>query len=241
MRVKTRRARRNKTIRAQRGGNQIERDTYVITLDTKSERFNRTAASLAAAKVKYQPYAAVNGLTLDRNTLPTLGIGRALFQSRKEGSNPHNLGAIGCFLSHRNLYRDILKNKKGPETQYLVFEDDAVVAPNFLSDLEQRLQYIPPDWDIVYMSKMHPVGTEIRPDIIHLEVDPTATKNFGTWGYLIKEKYIEFLLGFLEHMTDQIDAQINRTFGTHKAYCFKDPLVRTQGVNSTIELMEHHK
>lgn len=241
MRVKTRRASRrpNKTARAQRGGSLY--DSFVITLDTGSERFKRTTASLDAAHVTYQPYPAVNGLNLNLDTLPKLGIGRALFQSRKEGSRPHNLGAIGCFLSHRNLYKDILSRARGPETRYLVFEDDAVVTPTFVSDLEERLKHVPHDWDIVYMSKMYPIGKHIGHGIIHLEVDPTATKNFGTWGYLIKEKYVRFLYGFLEHMTDQIDAQINRTFGTHKAYCFENPLVVTHGVKSTIEGMEHHK
>lgn len=241
MRVKPRRTlrRRNKTTRTQRGGNQIQRDTFVITLDTESERFKRTVKSLQDAHIKYQAYPAVNGLKLSRDTLPNIGIGRALFQSRKEGSEPHNLGAIGCFLSHRNLYRDILNKAKGHEAQYLIFEDDAVVPPTFLHDLEQRLKHVPHDWDIVYMSKMYPIGKDIGHGIIHLKVDPTATKNFGTWGYLIKEKYVRFLYGFLEHMTDQIDAQINRTFGSHQAYCFKDPLVVTQGVKSTIESMEY--
>jgi hypothetical protein len=115
-----------------------------------------------------------------------------------------------------------------------------VVSPDFVSKLEEGLRHIPPDWDIVYMSKMNPIGKNIGHGILHLEVDTTATKNIGTWGYLIKERYVRFLYGFLEHMTDQIDSQINRTFSSHKAYCFENSLVATEGA-SIIDGMEHHK
>lgn len=225
--------------RKQKGGSK-RRDIFVITLDTESARYKTVSDSLKGAGVAFHPYPAVNGSKLNRDTLPTLGIGRALFQSRKEGSKPHNLGAIGCFLSHRNLYKDILDKPKGPDTEYIVFEDDVIIPKDFNTILEERLKHVPHDWDVVYMSKGYPEGKNIGHGVIRLSVEPTATKSFGTWAYIIKERYVKYLHGFLEHMTDQIDAQINRTFGTHKAYCFDGGVITTQHVNSTIADMENH-
>lgn len=221
----------------QTGGSHGIHETYVITLDKDSQRFKAVDAALKAAKVPFQIYPAVNGKSLNLDTLPSIGIGRALFQSRKVGGKPHNLGAIGCFLSHRNLYRDILAKSKGPETQYLIFEDDVQVKPDFLEEFDRRMKNVP-EWDVVYFSKMFPVGDNIGNDLIHLKRDPNAVKNHGTWAYIIKEKCIRRLFDLLEHMMDQVDAQINQEFDTMKAYCFNCNFVVTQAVTSTIANME---
>ena len=95
-----------------------------------------------------------------------------------------------------------------------------------------------PEWDVVYFSKMSPIGTDLGDGLIHLKRDPNALKNHGTWAYIIKEKCIRRLYDLLQQMTDQVDAQINQEFDTMRAYCFNCNFVVTQAVDSTIANME---
>jgi len=234
----TRRARRTRRRGGQRGGSRTSiAATYLITLDTSSARFKHAKESLDAADVPFHVRHAVNGRDLNLDTLPNIGIGRSLYESRNKASKPHNLGAIGCFLSHRGLYRDIIRHPRGPETQYLILEDDVLIPAAFLTELAERLSRVP-EWDIIYMSKMNPIGKRLGHGLIRLKRDPTARKNIGTWAYLIKEKCVRRLVALLEDMKDQIDAQINQEFDTMRAYCFEGAFVSTQNNGSEIEAME---
>jgi hypothetical protein len=52
----------------------------------------------------------------------------------------------GCADSHIRIWKDIIEN--GYETA-LVFEDDVVLDPNFVSKLDEIMNELPPDWDFV--------------------------------------------------------------------------------------------
>ena len=57
-------------------------------------------------------------------------------------------GAIGCYLSHINVWKDIIeKNNKTA----LIFEDDANASNINYNNIIKRLKLLPEDWDIYLM------------------------------------------------------------------------------------------
>jgi GR25 family glycosyltransferase involved in LPS biosynthesis len=55
-------------------------------------------------------------------------------------------GAVGCYLSHLNIYKQIMESDK----KYgLIFEDDVTFKPDFYHNLSQSILNIPDDWDIL--------------------------------------------------------------------------------------------
>lgn len=97
---------------------------FVITLDTSSDRATSIGTHLECMGIDFEYFVGVNGHGLpdeyiDEITDKTVKLHR---------------GAIGCYLSHTNLYEHMVE--KGSEA-ILVLEDDARVSPvltNMLRD-----------------------------------------------------------------------------------------------------------
>ena len=65
--------------------------------------------------------------------------------TRKYHYELSSYGAIGCYLSHVNIWKDIIK--KNNKTA-LIFEDDANVSNIKYNDIIKRVKLLPEDWDI---------------------------------------------------------------------------------------------
>lgn len=76
-------------------------------------------------------------------------------------------GAIGCALSHMQIWLDIMKHHgegkyHGNErSQFLVVEDDCEFAPDFSDELvEARLAEVPDDWQLVFLGGVDAMGLQ---------------------------------------------------------------------------------
>jgi GR25 family glycosyltransferase involved in LPS biosynthesis len=54
-------------------------------------------------------------------------------------------GSIGCYLSHYNIWKTLIKDKN---ENYLIFEDDSVFTTITVNEINYRLSLLPKDWDI---------------------------------------------------------------------------------------------
>ena len=103
-------------------------------------------------------YDAIDGNELDNNYINSI-IG---IQGKKSIDNyyKHNIirknhyelssyGAIGCYLSHVNLWKEIIKNNI---KNAIIFEDDAIVSNIEYNYLIKRLNLLPNDWDIYLLN-----------------------------------------------------------------------------------------
>lgn len=54
-------------------------------------------------------------------------------------------GAVGCYLSHINVWKDIIKNNY---KKTLIFEDDANCSNITYNTIIKRIKLLPDDWDI---------------------------------------------------------------------------------------------
>ena len=98
----------------------------------------------------YELFKAVDGKQVDLGKYVTQnGMLNEILQTErngKEASLSINKGAIG-FYCHMNIWKDILDNN----IHQTILEDDANLPKNFNEILEDKIKYIPKDYDIILL------------------------------------------------------------------------------------------
>ena len=203
--------RRTRKIRRQRGGGSpLFQDAYTITLESHPERLTKMTQLAKKAGIDLKPWPGVVIKKAEIDTLPPLGIGTTTYKDRT--GRIFNLGVIGAFLAHRNLFHHIAANGAG-KTGTFISEDDIDILPDFYQKLAAVTPEIPADWDIIFLDKNIPTiqGKKVSPHIMKLEKDVTAKKNWGIWSYIVKNSSVApKILPCMEHMMDVPDIQLAR-------------------------------
>ncbi len=120
---------------------------FVVSLARATERRARMRDRLAGLQFRFLD--ATDKRDLDRERLRAEGIydedrtARA-FRSR----DPMPLGQIGCSLSHRRIYEEIVRNGW---RRAVVLEDDLVPLPDGLAALPDALSQLPASWELCYL------------------------------------------------------------------------------------------
>lgn len=156
---------------------------YVINLEKRYERWQRTQAICRSHGLFVNRVNAINGWKLNRRIL------------RELTTSDHQItkGAIGCLLSHLTILRHALKNQFAA---IWIMEDDITFVnnPHQIRSLLKELTEIDPDWDIFY--------TDIRNHWNYV-IKPIKQKNFiterllrvgrryGTHSIILSKKGIE--------------------------------------------------
>jgi GR25 family glycosyltransferase involved in LPS biosynthesis len=203
-------------------------EIFLINLASKKDRldnfinvYNKT--DLYGIK-NFQRISAVNGreLKLDRYVSKTGLQDIEMIETRgyRIRHNQLTRGAVGCYLSHLNIYK-IVRNNKIPYA--LIFEDDV----KFKSyDLYRKMRIlmakIPDDWDMLLLGCACHVCThngEYR-DVDHF---------FLLHAYVIKLSGAEKILNAIEFLPirQQIDSELSALASKNiiKVYCSTTPLV----------------
>lgn len=120
---------------------------YVITIKRAEERHHSLKKELHG--LKYNVHWGVDGKNLNYEDL----ISRGLYDSVKAKELRHDgndltLGEIGCALSHREIYMDMLANNY---KKILILEDDIYFIDSTDNDLILSLQELPDDWESLYL------------------------------------------------------------------------------------------
>ncbi|HSW87046.1 MAG TPA: glycosyltransferase family 25 protein [Rhabdochlamydiaceae bacterium] len=148
---------------------------YMINLDERPERYERTMKALTPYGILPYRFSAVNGWKLSFEAIDELGI---VFQSgmpngpiatvyrhvdgeeyigfeimKEVGVSyySHSLsrGAIGCILSHLSILQDAYDS--GYETIWIIEDDIRVVSnPHEIPFLISTLNNFAPDWDVFF-------------------------------------------------------------------------------------------
>jgi len=198
-------------------------DAYVITMDKYPERFPRIKANAEEAGIELKKWPGVEVKEEEVLSLPAKGVGTLIYTARA-GGQKRNLGAIGCFLAHRNLLEHIAANPVGLGT--LICEDDIVFPPDFYEKLSAVASEIPDDWDYIFLNKFKVNGKTISSRVMKLEQDLSSSTNMGTWAFIVKNASIESkILPHLAQMTDEIDLQLSRNADILATYLITPPLI----------------
>ena len=224
-----RRARRRSR---QRGGTKkhtnLFQDAYTITLPSHPYRWTEMDRQAKEAGINLQKWDGVVIKKEDINKLPELGVGTTNYKNRK--GDVFNLGVIGAYLAHRNLFDHISKTATADKKATFISEDDIHITPDFhekLLALEDEIQKHAADWDILFLDKNTPTiqGKNVSEHLIKLDKDVTSTKNWGIWSYVVRNDSIgSKIRPCMEHMLDVPDIHLAKFADKINMYVITPPI-----------------
>lgn len=97
----------------------------------------------------------------------------------------------GCLLSHLRVWENAINDSI--ET-VLIFEDDAVLAENFTTDLTAFLDHVPQDWDQLWIGGDHEPGT------VPIRINDNLYRPEAVWRthcYAVRGEFIKTLYRFI--------------------------------------------
>lgn len=191
-----------------------------INLDHRKDRNQNVLKELDNANITWDKYdlerlSAINGKDLTNNNIPDNLItqsGKDVAFNKKLNYPYMSKGAIGCALSHYNIYISIL-NSSNERT--LILEDDIIVDKDFIKKLESYKDDIPDDFDILWIGYHDSEDLNVMEKINDVCFVPSYI--FGTFAYIINKKAAEKLLE-LYPITVQVDSEIPKKFLELKVY-----------------------
>lgn len=120
----------------------------LINLERAAHRRAEMAREFDAVGLRYEIKSAIDGRRLSPDHLAQVDReGR-----RRLGLRPYDNGSIACWLTHREVMRDLAAN--GPDMM-AVFEDDARLTPE-LPEVLRVLETRPFTFDLVSLYRGHP-------------------------------------------------------------------------------------
>jgi len=197
------------TRKLQKGGSRttLFKDCYVISTDKNSQRYKNieNKAKLAGLPIQHWPATVINSNEHITMSLPLKGIGHSNFTDRSKQF--FNLGAIGCFLSHRELLKHISTRNDSIGT--LILEDDAEIPSDLFKKLDIILKELPDDWDILFLDKYAGKShTSVSKHIGKIKQTLHPYVCYGTYSYIVKNSSIKTkILPCLKFMTNYLDLQ----------------------------------
>jgi GR25 family glycosyltransferase involved in LPS biosynthesis len=197
--------------------NQLFPHKICINLDRRPDRWQRMQTEFARHGVEgVRRLPAVDGSTVQ---LPATW--------------KHTAGAYGCLLSHVAVVQQA--RELGHES-VLIFEDDAVLDPEFEIKFASFMEQVPSDWDMLYFGALHtdePV--KFRENVFRI------SKANSTFAYALKHTVFEAFLELnraAEHVLDVNAYALQQRFN---CYCFLPNLAWVQIEYSDVQnRLERH-
>jgi GR25 family glycosyltransferase involved in LPS biosynthesis len=126
---------------------------FCITLERRQDRWKRFQDQPGIKGLQVKRFLGVDGKTLDVKTDPrisTLTKRNIIAKMRRSHEEIDSIGAIGCTLSHMNIWKWMVDHQA---PLCFVFEDDAVVPPDFIARAnayikESPLLQDPSQWNV---------------------------------------------------------------------------------------------
>ena len=135
-------------------------------------------------------------------------------------------GAIGCSLSHFNIWKDILDNNIN---QTLILEDDANLPTNFNNLLDFYIKDIPSDYDIILL------GCKCL-DCANYKKYRKVNRFWLTHAYIITKKCIEKIYDKMFPIKQQIDSELSDLSDIINIYALKKNIVNQYSSESDIQI-----
>lgn len=190
--------------------NQIDK-IYCINLDRRPDRWKQADAEFKKHNLQVERFSAVDGHALPGKEHLTL-----------------KPGLYGCTASH---YLVIERAKYLRLKVIMVFEDDAVLHPDFNNRLELLLADLPEDWHMVQLGGSHREAPTALPGTTYMRANKTLTSH----GYIIRETLYERMLAKLKPMQTPVDCVFAELQPNNKIYIPDPPLAWQRGGFSDIE------
>uniref|UniRef100_A0A8P4FZS8 procollagen galactosyltransferase n=1 Tax=Dicentrarchus labrax TaxID=13489 RepID=A0A8P4FZS8_DICLA len=167
---------------------------FMINLVRRSDRRERMLRTLYEQELSCKVVAAVDGKALNKTDIESMGIKMLPGYKDPYHGRPLTKGELGCFLSHYNIWKEIVD--RGLQTS-LVIEDDLRFEVFFKRRLQALLQEVTThklDWDLIYIGRkrMQVDHSETPVPNIHNLVE--ADYSYWTLGYMLSLQGAQKLL-----------------------------------------------
>ncbi len=182
---------------------------FVINLKKRKERL-KIFIDNYNLQIPIEIFNAIDGSTLNlsklisENIIGNIGIKSIKNQNRIYHYELPNINAVGCYLSHYNIWKLIL-NYEGDN--FIIFEDDTQFNDISLIEINYRLSLLPNNWDIYLLSnnKFCYSSIKINKNLFKIK------RFFLTNSYIINKKGIQkiFNSNTLFPINQQIDSYLS--------------------------------
>ncbi len=184
--------------------------TYVISLDRAKEKYKRVERDFSAIGIQVQRFPGVYAKELPKEYLESVVHPYALYtidNGRKIDPEISTLGAVGCYLSHVELWKKLLESEE--EVMHVV-EDDATVLAT-VEEMNEFIQSVPSDWDIIYLGffKMHPLMTRGEDVELSNRMYRINSPTYQTHSYVINRRGAEKLLSKAFPIVHHVDSYMS--------------------------------
>ncbi len=188
---------------------------YFINLDRRPKKRKRLETDLVPLKKLAGDiirFGAVDGEALSPSSIDSRIIGARgaddLTRTDKTFGLSLTKGAIGCALSHKKIWEEVVGAKK---ERVLILEDDAVILPDFVDTIPKIIGELPKKWDILYLgSGQYTIDKRISPHLAR------PSRIYGLFGYVINWRGARRLLKHGFPLRYQLDTQLWLNFGKVK-------------------------
>ena len=129
---------------------------YIINMARNPDRYKRFKKSISKTDLKSVGFTRIEGVDGKKLNIKELVSPEAysnIIKSEKTKYRKFHYeltrGAVGCYLSHINVYKAVKKQKN---KYAFIFEDDVkIIKPNLLKEVNNIIPTIPFDWDILLL------------------------------------------------------------------------------------------
>ncbi|CAH8641227.1 unnamed protein product [Schistosoma intercalatum] len=167
-------------------------EIYFINLLRRPDRRQKMEYMLHQLGINAKHYAAIDGKNLTMKYFDELGIKQLPGYTDPYHNRSLKFGEIGCFLSHYNIWIEMINNGYN---RILVLEDDLRFAPAFVRNLNKVIKEADENvanWDLLYIGRKRMTKSEKRvPNTTSLTY-PDYT--YWTLGYILNRNGAEKLL-----------------------------------------------
>ena len=151
-------------------------------------------------------FEGVNGSQYKSNLSNIVGVWQQYnLENNIQRSNHEQFstyGAIGCYMSHINIWKDIIKNGYN---KVLVFEDDISFSDNFINNFKERIPFIPENYDFLFLDIIYSYSSSN----INKYFKKINSLFFGTHSYIITNNAAKLLLTRAFPIEVQIDSYVS--------------------------------
>jgi len=169
-------------------------DSFIINLDRRKDRLEKFFDTHPELDGLVTRWSATDGKSLQMNTeLATLFAPNDFFWKKS---------VMGCALSHLGLWWKLV-NEQVEIGTYLIFEDDAKMAPGWRDVLAASMEHVPDDFDVLYLGGILPPNRQafetllepvtkyysrIRPNQIFGQPEPTPYFHSCAYAYVLSRR-----------------------------------------------------
>lgn len=165
----------------------------VINLDRDTQRLETFQRKYNARGIYPQRQPAVYGTDLNlKQLMDEHVIDSSIVHHMKHGRTIHSqintMGAIGCYLSHVNVWNRLLSDEL--HDMYMVFEDDCDTPTVPIEEINRYVNetiQLHPEWDLIYIGYLRDYGTT-RHEEVGCNQLRIADSVFGAHAYLLNKK-----------------------------------------------------